>query len=364
MIREARYSNDLSLGPMRAEEPTKGKWVRISQGIYRTPWKTYLARFRRGGFKKHGTFDRIKDAQAAWSQWHDDAHQHQYPFLKEDAKITLSAFIPIYIEKYAKVRNETTYNRVTQYILTRFKNQFGHVLLSDITPLFIDTYRAGRVKSEIEASTINRECAVLHHLLTQAVSWGLLREHNLGTIQKLEEKGGRLRYLTHDEYDKLLERASGKLRDIIILAVATGLRRSNIRRINMKTDVDFINNRIFLKQVKGHGKKVCSIPMNGTARQVLMRQTEEAPFDFDFSQAFETAVEKAGLPKKGDNRVTFHTLRHTFASWLVMNGVSLFDVQKLLLHSKIQTTMTYAHLAPDHLQDSMETIDRIFSKAT
>jgi len=200
---------------------------------------------------------------------------------------------------------------------------------------------------------------VLHHMLNQAVSWGLLREHNLGSVQKLEEKGGRLRYLTRDEYDKLLANASGKLRDIIILAVATGLRRSNIRRINMKTDVDFANSRIFLRRVKGHGKKVRSILMNETARQVLVHQTEETPFDYDFSQAFETAVGAAELPKKGDDKVTFHTLRHTFASWLVMNGVSLFEAQKLLLHSKIQTTMIYAHLAPDHLLDSIKTIDQI-----
>jgi len=362
MMQEVENYDNLSLASKRAEGPDKKRWIKISQGIYRTPWKTYLVRFRRGGFRKHGTFDRFKDAKAAWNQWYGDAHEHQYPFLKEDSKITLSTFIPIYIEKYAKVRNEITYNRVTQYFLTRLKNQFGHVLLSNITPLFIDTYRADRMKSKIEASTINRECAVLHHMLNQAVSWGLLRKHNIGTIQKLEEKGGRLRYLTREEYNRLLANSSGKLRDIINLAIATGLRMGNIRRLNMKTDVDLSHNRIFLGQVKGHGKKVRSIPMNDTARQVLIRQTEEMPFDFDFSQAFETAAEKTELPRKGEDKITFHTLRHTFASWLVMKGVSLFDVQKLLLHSKIQTTMLYAHLAPDHLQNSIKTIDQLFLK--
>ena len=358
MILEFKDSKDPSPEPKLGKEPPKERWVKISQGIYRTPWKTYLVRFRRGGFQKNGTFDRIKDAQAAWGQWYDEANNHRYPFLKEDAKITLSAFIPIYIEKYAQVRNPTTYRRVTQYLLTRIKNQYGHMNLLEITPYFIDSYRAERSK-QVEASTLNREVAVLHHMLNQAVAWGLLREHNLGAIQKLEERGGRLRYLTREEYEKLLAKSSGKLRDIIILAIATGLRLGNIRRINIKTDVDLDHNRIFLGQVKGHGKKVLSVPMNDTARQVLMRQTEEMPFDFDFSQGFETAVEKAELPRKGDDKVTFHTLRHTFASWLVMNGVSLFDVQKLLLHSKIQTTMLYAHLAPDHLQASMRTIDHI-----
>ncbi|UCD95662.1 MAG: tyrosine-type recombinase/integrase, partial [Candidatus Zixiibacteriota bacterium] len=47
-----------------------------------------------------------------------------------------------------------------------------------------------------------------------------------------------------------------------------------------------------------------------------------------------------------------HTLRHTFASRLVMQGVNLPTVKKLMGHSDIQTTMIYAHLTPDHLADA------------
>jgi integrase len=49
-------------------------------------------------------------------------------------------------------------------------------------------------------------------------------------------------------------------------------------------------------------------------------------------------------------KVVFHSLRHTFASWLVMDGTPLFTVSKLLGHSDIGMTMRYAHLAPDHLR--------------
>ncbi|MCK5127302.1 MAG: tyrosine-type recombinase/integrase [candidate division Zixibacteria bacterium] len=61
-------------------------------------------------------------------------------------------------------------------------------------------------------------------------------------------------------------------------------------------------------------------------------------------------AEKAGIK----NLTKLHTLRHTFASHLVMKGVDLPTVVKLMGHSDIQTTMIYAHLAPDHLADAVE----------
>lgn len=52
-----------------------------------------------------------------------------------------------------------------------------------------------------------------------------------------------------------------------------------------------------------------------------------------------------------------HKLRHTFASKLVMNGRPLYDVQKLLGHKDIKTTMIYAHLSPDYLKESVKALE-------
>ncbi len=64
--------------------------------------------------------------------------------------------------------------------------------------------------------------------------------------------------------------------------------------------------------------------------------------------AFENAVKTARL-----DDVTFHTLRHTFASWAMMRGVSLRELQELLGHSSLAMTMRYAHLAPEHLRTAV-----------
>ena len=73
-------------------------------------------------------------------------------------------------------------------------------------------------------------------------------------------------------------------------------------------------------------------------------------------KSLETARKRTGIP-----RFTLHDLRHTFASHLVMEGVDLPTVQKLLGHSKITTTMIYAHLAPDHLKNAMHRLSLRFN---
>jgi integrase len=64
----------------------------------------------------------------------------------------------------------------------------------------------------------------------------------------------------------------------------------------------------------------------------------------NFKKSFASACKKADIE---DFRI--HDLRHTFASWLVMDGVPLYEVSKLLRHASIKMTERYAHLTPDHL---------------
>lgn len=67
---------------------------------------------------------------------------------------------------------------------------------------------------------------------------------------------------------------------------------------------------------------------------------------------FQRAQEKAGLT----NHYRFHDLRHTFASHFVMNGGSLYDLQKLLGHARFEETQRYAHLTPEHLSKAINIV--------
>jgi site-specific recombinase XerD len=64
---------------------------------------------------------------------------------------------------------------------------------------------------------------------------------------------------------------------------------------------------------------------------------------------------------RSSNDVNFHTLRHTFASWAVMRGVSLKELQELLGHSSLAMTMRYAHLAPERLRSAVTRLEGLTS---
>ncbi|MGC8767639.1 MAG: tyrosine-type recombinase/integrase, partial [Brevinematia bacterium] len=74
--------------------------------------------------------------------------------------------------------------------------------------------------------------------------------------------------------------------------------------------------------------------------------------DSEFRRAFKKALEKANLPKS----IRVHDLRHTFASWLAMQGITLLEIKELLGHSQLTTTLRYAHLLPSNLRKAVNSL--------
>jgi site-specific recombinase XerD len=113
-----------------------------------------------------------------------------------------------------------------------------------------------------------------------------------------------------------------------------------------------------------HGKRR-TIPLNDVATQLLKSKAVHSVGEYVFtlsgrqvkeswvSHKFKYYVYAARLK---DDRLHFHSLRHTFASWLVQDGVSIYEVQKLLGHSNISVTQVYSHLQPEQLHDTVNKI--------
>ena len=187
--------------------------------------------------------------------------------------------------------------------------------------------------------------------------------------QWLRADAPRLRYLTKAEAVRLVDCAETlrpDLADFIRLALHTGCRKNELLTLKW-SDVSMERRYILLRPEQTKSNRRRAVPLNRTAMQALERLEEGNGTEWVFARRkngkvgervkaldwlFRKAVKFAGIE---DFRI--HDLRHTFASWLVSEGVELVKVRDLLGHTSIKMTERYAHLMPDRLHDAVQVLD-------
>jgi len=259
------------------------------------------------------------------------------------------------------VRHEMAY-RALQPFFT------GH-RLADINPFLIEKYKRLRKEAGRSDVTINRELAFLKNLFTMAVKWGKASENPVSHVRFFREDNGRTRFLTEEEEARLMSACSLSLRPLVITGLHTGFRKSELLALRWE-HVDFRHHLITVEAAYAKNGETRSIPMTATLTETLRALKGEAkpsapvflahtgtPYQH-IAKVFGAACRRAGLTD-----VTFHDLRHTFASRLVMAGVDLPTVQALLGHKTIAMTMRYTHLAPGHKRTAITVLDRVQEKS-
>ena len=250
--------------------------------------------------------------------------------------------------------------------LGKFLNQVGDLALQSITPRHVDLFRENRLR-EVSRTTVNIELRTLRAAFYTAQRWKMMEENPLEKVAlcKIEEKAPC--FLSLAEFRELHSAVKEEwLRDMMVLAALSGMRRGEI--LNLKwQNVDLRNGLITIQssvdfKTKGGKKRV--VPMNRGLVEMFERRLrqngEELVFALEgrkisrwwVSRRFKRYVLKLGL----DDKLHFHSLRHSFATWLVQDGASIYEVQKLLGHSSIKTTEIYSHLVSEQLH---KTVNRI-----
>jgi len=174
-----------------------------------------------------------------------------------------------------------------------------------------------------------------------------------------------VRMLTPEEEAQLLTHCGPQLKPLVIAALHTGLRASELLSLTWD-EVDFHRCALTVRAAYAKNGESRSVPMNKVLTEVLQGVRMAAlgsesvfcnvrgkPYR-SFRTAFERAVQKAGLED-----FTFHDLRHTFASRLVMRGVDLPTVKELLGHKTIAMTLRYTHLSSDHKQRAVSMLEPV-----
>jgi len=278
---------------------------------------------------------------------------------KQPVKITFLEFGDRYME-YAKT-NKRSWLRDEQMLENLYDFFKKERQLTDITPVAIEGYKVHR-RAEVSGSTVNRELALLKRMFNLAINWDLFLDANpVRKVKFFREFNTGLRVVSPEEEKSLLENASPYLQDLIRFALNTGLRTGEIFALRW-SNVDLQKGILVIFAQKT--QRLREVPINSETRKVLeswhlakknvsvfYNPETGKPF-VDLKAGFALACKKAGI-----SGVTWHTLRHTFASRLVANGVDIVTVKELLGHSSITVTMRYAHTNFDSKRAAVEKLD-------
>ncbi|SPX93071.1 site-specific tyrosine recombinase XerC [Morganella morganii] len=227
-------------------------------------------------------------------------------------------------------------------------------------------------KSATQA-TKDRYLAFLRSLFRAAVNdWKWIGKSP--TIKVRQKKEIRVRWLTKEEATTLIQCMPDVMKPVVMFALATGLRRSNILNLEW-TQIDLQRKVAWIHPEDTKGGKAIGVALNETACRVLRMQIgKHQQYVFVHTEAWHRAdgspTEKVrkmrvddntawntGLRRAGITNFRFHDLRHTWASWLVQAGVPLTALQEMGGWESIEMVQRYAHLAPNHLVEHARRID-------
>lgn len=292
----------------------------------------------------------------------------EYLGIREDPKVSFRVFAEEYLTWAETNRAPATASEYRWRMEDQFLPVFGGLSLSQTTAKKVEDWRERRAIT-VSPQTANNELANLRAMLNRAVAWGYLRENPARGIKPLRIPKRIPRFLSQEEAARLLEAADPYWRAFIALGLYAGLRLGEILYLRWG-DVDLQRG---LLSVQPHGewqpknREVRRIPLAPALLSSLEEHRRAQPMaslyvfpkpngnpysPWPARHSLSLIADQAGL-----QGVHPHVLRHTFASWLVMEGVDLVTVSRLLGHSNIQMTMAYAHLAPDHLRAAVSKLE-------
>ncbi len=249
---------------------------------------------------------------------------------------------------------------------------FGEQSLTKLCTFDIERYKKHRLAAKAKPGTINRELAVISHLVNKAVDWKWL-DHKPCNIKRLKEDSGRIVYLTAEQIAKLLDAAKQDqcpyIYPFIVIGLSTSMRRMEILSIQLK-NIDLNKRVIFIPKAKAGAREQ---PITQQLVVFLKNYLEIAKPEQEWlfpsktsasghvvniEKQFRRVVTNAGLDPK---EVVRHTLRHTAITHLVQAGVDLPTVQRISGHKTLQMVVRYSHQNGEHIQTAMDALERRYN---
>lgn len=272
----------------------------------------------------------------------------------------------------------------TKRSLALISDFFGHISIQDIDVRLIEQYITWRKQQKFQGRcisnrTVNMDLTFLSQCLKKAKDWNLVSDNECNKIPRLKTIKGRVRFFSEDEIKLMIDSANPYMERFIVVGITTRMRMGEmlnlkLSHINLAQNViHIVNDQDFQTKTR----KNRDIPISPVLRSRLQeymrfwvspdgrtakpRSTSQKTYLFcnkegnkflSFRLSFTRFLKRLNI-----NGAVIHTMRHTYASYLVMNGVNIRTVQELLGHSSISMTEIYAHLTSQHKQEAVKLLN-------
>jgi site-specific recombinase XerD len=300
------------------------------------PTGRYGKRIRRKFAKKH---------EATAFERYVLANQHDKAWIDKpkDAR-QLSELIQLWWLYHGQ---NTKWGEKARKTLELVEELMGNPCAFQIDDRAIAVFRSRLLSQGIKASTVNRRLITLSGMFTFLIDAGMYHApHPLKGMKKLKVAPTAMSYLSKSEITDLLNRLESDNRNLAVLCLSTGARWGEAVELRAE---HVINQRVMFVATKNGKTRVVPISADVSAQLADGRSGLLFP-KADYPTVRQVLREvKPDLPQGQAS----HVLRHTFATHFMANGGNIITLQRILGHANIQQTMTYAHFAPDYLQDAI-----------
>jgi site-specific recombinase XerD len=282
-------------------------------------------------------------------------------------KILLSHFWNEYVT-YVGVTHSAHYLSSINLSFRMLKGYLGEVAIDQISR---------KIAQQFASTTLMRTkygaylyCRTLKAAFNLAIEWEYLSDNPFTKIRLPKVERNTPAFISESELHKILDRTTNQtMKDIFFFAFHTGMRLGEI--VNLKWDAVDLDRKMITvmntNEFQTKSKKDRFVPINKKLFELLQLKREAIQTnDFVFrkclnvkmddewvSQSFKKIVRECEM----NDRIHFHSLRHSFASNLIQRGASIYVIKELLGHSDIQTTQIYSHLQKENLVNAVNLLD-------
>jgi integrase len=341
--------------------------------IARDSGTVYQAYIRKRGHKPITKTFKTRNAAERWARKTEAGiEENRAGLIDQATRHTLAEAVAKYRADVLPRKRPETVRKYEQH-LDHWTEAFGHLRLSEVTPVKIAEARDALTADGKAAGTVNRYLATLASVLTACVKrWHWLAASPMRQVEKPTECNGGARFLSDDEAARLLQACrESESRDLylaVLLSLTTGARQGEILGLRWQ-DLDLTAGTMVVRAdaettTKGGARSLAIVPEALTLLQarreahqggkvaalrpsgLVFPSKVTASKPVSLRTPWETALKRAGI-----DGFRWHDMRHSAAGFLAKDGASLVEIGAVLGHKSANTTKRYSHLAEEHTAD-------------